>query len=60
MPPVENQFQHHEPGADDDCGVRDVERVPVVVADVKVDEVGDALPQHAVDHVSRRAAQNQA
>ena len=41
------------------AGISDVECVPVIVADVKIDEVGDAVAQQAVEHISRRAAENQ-
>ena len=46
-------------GADDDSGIGNVKCVPVIIADVKVDEVGDAVAQHAIEDVSHRPAQNQ-
>ena len=53
MPPVAEKFEHHQRRADDDCRVGDVERVPVIVAEVKIDEVGDAAAQDAVENVAR-------
>ena len=59
MPPVAQQFQDYQAGADDDGRIGDVKSVPVMAAEVKIDEVGDAVAQHAVEDVARRAAQNQ-
>ena len=59
LPPVSKKLEHHESRADHDGRIRDVERVPVMAAHVKIDEIGDAAPHDAIEHVSRRAAQNQ-
>ena len=59
MPPVAEELENDERSAQNDRGVGHVERVPVMFADVKIDEVGDAAAQHAVENIARRAAQNQ-
>ena len=59
MPPVAKKFQHHQRGAQHDRGIRQIEGVPVMAADMKVNEVGDAVAQNAIENVSRRSAQNQ-
>src|SRR5262249_42032446 len=42
------EIEQQESAADHDRGVRDVEGVPVVGAEVEIEEVGDAAPHDAV------------
>ena len=53
------QFQHHQRGAQHDRGIRQIEGVPMMAADMKVNEVGDAVTQKAIGEISQRASQNQ-
>src|SRR5271154_3737936 len=53
------EFQHHQRRAQHDRGVCQIKCVPVMPADVKGNEVGDAVAQEAIKHVSQRPAQNQ-
>src|ERR1051325_3404182 len=50
-------IEDQERAADHDRRVRDVERVPVVIAQVEIKKVGDAAPDHAVEDVARGAAE---
>src|ERR1700690_2966211 len=59
MPPAEEHFQQHESGAQHDRRIGEVERVPVVASQVKIDKVGNAAPQHAVEPISRPSAKDQ-
>ena len=59
MPPIAKQFEDHKTSADDDRGIGHIECVPVVVANVEVDEVGDAVPRRSIENVTRRSAENQ-
>src|SRR6202050_2287997 len=58
MPPVAQKLEDYQPGADNDGRISQVESVPVVIADVKIDEVGDAAAQDTVENVAGRAAQD--
>src|ERR1700683_4124940 len=58
MPPVAQKREDYQPGADNDGRISQVESVPVVIADVKIDEVGDAAAQDAVENVAGCAAEN--
>ncbi len=59
MPPVAKKFQDHETCTEHDRGVGHVERVPVMDADMEVDEIRDAVAQKAIENISCRAAENQ-
>ncbi len=59
MPPVAKKFEDHKTSTDDDRRVSHVEGVPVVVADVEVDKIGDAVAQRAIEDVTRGSAENQ-
>src|SRR5208282_919802 len=59
VPPVAEELEDDERSAQNDCGVGQVERVPVMFADVKIDEVGDAAAQNAVENIAGRPAKNQ-
>jgi len=59
MPPVAKKFEHNQDCSDDDGGIGDVESVPMVAADVKIDEVGHAAPRDSVEQVSRGPAKDQ-
>ena len=45
--------------ADDDRRIGDVERGPVIVAEVEVQKVGDPAPHDAVEDIAGGAAENQ-
>ena len=59
MPPVAQEFENDQPGAEDDRGISQIKSVPVVIADMKIDEVSDAAAQDAVENISSCAAENQ-
>src|ERR1700687_305798 len=60
MPPIAEDFQNNQAGADDDGGIREVKGVPVEAADVEIDEVGDAAAQESVEDISCGTAENHA
>lgn len=58
MPPITKKFQQDKSRANDDGGIGDVERGPVVGLNMKIDEVGDAVPRQPIEDVAERPAQN--
>lgn len=52
MPPVAKKFQDHETCTEHDRGVGHVERVPVMDADMEVDEIRDAVAENAIENVA--------
>src|ERR1017187_1574663 len=53
------QIEQQQPAANHDGRIRHVERVPVMLADVKVQKIRHASKHHAVEHVARRPAHDQ-
>ena len=59
MPPIAKELEQNQSRAEHDRGISEIEGVPVMRADVKIDEVGDAAPRHAIEHIARRTSKNQ-
>src|SRR5438045_3777414 len=53
------EVEQQQSAADHDGGIRHIECRPLVLTDVEKEEVGDASPDDAVEHVARRAAEDQ-
>src|ERR1700683_1074040 len=57
--PVLEEFKENEERTGDDDGVGDVEGVPVMGAEMEVDEVGDAVAHDAIEQISSGATENE-
>src|SRR5476651_1647291 len=55
----DQHFPHQQQGTDDNGAIGDVERRPVVLAEIEVEEVGDGAFPHTVPQVTERPAHNQ-
>src|ERR1035438_10543534 len=53
------KIEQHQPAAHADGRIRQVERGPLMLADVEQKEVGDAPPHNSIEHVPRGAPHNQ-
>src|ERR1051326_9453298 len=53
------KVEQQKPAADRDGRIAQIERVPVVAADVKIQKIGHLSPHDPVEHIAHRATEDQ-